>query len=115
MTFARTSGMEKVVNRQYTVLSDRVFGDTVVWATPSRRWRHGGDIALDTTLLIDVDGRSVARVSETLPDLPKPEEILRRIAKRQAEPRRLVRNNSCMSSRCSSSRAFQQGIWATVR
>ena len=72
---------EKVVNRQYTVLSDpgvrviRSYGLLHPGAGDM-----GGDIALDTTLLIDVDGRERwRRVSETLPDLPKPEEILRRI------------------------------------
>ena len=40
----------------------------------------GRDIALDTTLLVDVDGRERWRhVSQTLPDVPTPEEILMRI------------------------------------
>jgi hypothetical protein len=40
----------------------------------------GQDIALDTTLLVDVDGRERWRhVSQTLPDVPTPEEILMRI------------------------------------
>jgi hypothetical protein len=40
----------------------------------------GGDIALDTTLLIDVDGRERwRRTSQTLPDLPTAEQILARI------------------------------------
>jgi hypothetical protein len=40
----------------------------------------GGDIALDTTLFIDTDGRERwRRISQTLPDLPTAEEILARI------------------------------------
>jgi len=40
----------------------------------------GKDIALDTTLLVDVDGRvRWRRVSETLPDLPTAEQVLARI------------------------------------
>jgi len=40
----------------------------------------GQDIALDTTLLVDVDGRERWRhVSQTLPDVSTPEEILMRI------------------------------------
>jgi hypothetical protein len=42
----------------------------------------GQDIALDTTLLVDVDGRERWRhVSQTLSDLPTAEEILTRIHK----------------------------------
>jgi hypothetical protein len=40
----------------------------------------GKDIALDTTLLVEVDGRERwRRVSETLPDLPTAEQVLARI------------------------------------
>jgi hypothetical protein len=40
----------------------------------------GQDIALDTTLLVDVDGRERWRhVSQTLLDVPTTEEILMRI------------------------------------
>jgi hypothetical protein len=40
----------------------------------------GQDIALDTTLLVDVDGRERWRhVSQTLLDVPTTEEILTRI------------------------------------
>ena len=43
---------------------------------------NGQDIALDTTLLVDVDGRERWRhVSRTLSDLPTAEEILTRIRK----------------------------------
>ena len=72
---------EKVVNRQFTVLSDP--GARVI---RSYGLLHpaggidGGDIALDTSLLIDMDGRERwRRTSQTLPDLPTAEEILTRI------------------------------------
>jgi hypothetical protein len=43
----------------------------------------GHDVALDTTLLVDVDGRERWRhVSQTLSDLPTAEEILTRIPKK---------------------------------
>jgi hypothetical protein len=43
----------------------------------------GHDVALDTTLLVDVDGRERWRhVSQTLSDLPTAEEILTRIRKK---------------------------------
>ena len=72
---------QTVVNRQFTILSDP--GAQVI---RSYGLLHpgggidGGSIALDTTLLVDVDGRERWRhISETLPDLPTPEEIFRRI------------------------------------
>ena len=72
---------EKVVDRQFTVLSDP--GAQVI---RSYGLLHpaggidGGDIALDTILFIDVDGRERwRRTSQTLPDLPTAEEILARI------------------------------------
>jgi peroxiredoxin len=72
---------EKVVNRQFTILSDpgarmfRTYGVVHLGAG-----MEGGDIALDTTLLVDTDGRERWRhVSETLSDLPTAAEILTRI------------------------------------
>jgi peroxiredoxin len=72
---------EKVVHRQFTILSDpgaqviRTYG----LVHPSAG-KEGEDIALDTTLLVDADGRERwRRVSATLPDLPGTEEILGRI------------------------------------
>jgi peroxiredoxin len=72
---------EKVVDRQFPVLSDprarviRSYG-----LLHSAGGVDGGDIALDTTLLIDVDGRERwRRTSQTLPDLPSAEQILARI------------------------------------
>lgn len=69
------------MNRQFTILSDpgarviRFYG--LLHPTAGM---EGQDIALDTTLLVDVDGRERwRRVSETLPDLPTAEEILTRI------------------------------------
>jgi peroxiredoxin len=72
---------EKVVDRQFPVLSDprarviRSYG-----LLHPAGGVDGGDIALDTTLLIDVDGRERwRRTSQTLPDLPSAEQILARI------------------------------------
>lgn len=72
---------EKVVNRQITILSDpsaRLI-QTYGLVHPGAGM-EGEDIALDTTLLVDTDGRERWRhVSETLPDLPTAAEILTRI------------------------------------
>jgi peroxiredoxin len=72
---------ETVVNQQFTILSDpgaqviRTYG-----LVHPHSGIDGGDIALDTTLLVDVDGRERWRhVSQTLPDLPTTEEVLTRI------------------------------------
>ena len=47
---------------------------------------EGNDIALDTTLLVDADGRERWRhVSETLPDLPTAAETLKHIRETPAE------------------------------
>ena len=72
---------QKVADRQYTILSDpgarviRSYGVLHPGAGIS-----GDDIALDTTLLVDVNRQERwRRVSETLPDLPSAEETLKRI------------------------------------
>ncbi|PYT57616.1 MAG: hypothetical protein DMG46_13540 [Acidobacteria bacterium] len=72
---------EKVVDRQFTILSDpeaqviRAYG-----LVHSSAGKEGQDIALDTTLLVDADGREHwRRVSATLPDIPSADEILGRI------------------------------------
>jgi len=77
---------EKVVDRQFTILSDpaaqviRTYG-----LVHSRAGKEGEDIALDTTLLVDADGREHwRRVSATLPDIPSADEIFRRI--RESNP-----------------------------
>jgi hypothetical protein len=47
----------------------------------------GGDIALDTTLLVDGGGRERWRhVSQTLSDVPTVEEVLKRIRDTAAPP-----------------------------
>ncbi len=70
-----------MANRQFTILSDP--GARVIRSyglLHSGAGMEGQDIALDTTLLVDVDGRERwRRVSETLPDLATAEEILTRI------------------------------------
>ena len=69
------------MNRQFTILSDP--GARVIRSyglLQPNAGMEGQDIALDTTLLVDVDGRERwRRVSETLPDLPTAEEILTHI------------------------------------
>lgn len=78
-----------IVNRQFTVLSDpgaqviRTYGIVHPGAG-----QDGKDIALDTTVFIDVDGRERWRhVSQTLPDLPTPQEVLTRIRQTPAAPK----------------------------
>lgn len=70
-----------VVDRQFTVLSDpdaqvvHAFG----LAHPGAGM-EGNDIALDTTLFIDADGRERWRhFSESLPDLPTSAETIKHI------------------------------------
>jgi peroxiredoxin len=72
---------EKTVDRRFTVLSDpgarviRTYGVL----HPGAGYM-GQDIALDTSLLVDVDGRERWRqVSQTLPDLPRARDVLARI------------------------------------
>jgi peroxiredoxin len=75
------STWEKVVNRQFTILSDP--GARVIRAyglIHPNAGSEGEDIALDTTLLVDENGRERWRhVSETLTDLPAADEILKRL------------------------------------
>ena len=77
---------EKVVDRRFTILSDpgaqviRTYG-----LVHSSAGKEGQDIALDTTLLVDADGRERwRRVSATLPDIPSADELLGRI--RESKP-----------------------------
>lgn len=72
---------KSVVNRQFTILSDpeaqviRTYG-----LVHAHAGKAGEDIALDTNLLVDVDGRERWRhVSRTLPDLLTAKDILTRI------------------------------------
>lgn len=79
---------DKVVNRQFTVLSDP--GARVIHSyglVHPGAGRNGEDIALDTSVLIEADGRERwRRVSATLPDLPSPEEIVKRIRETKTRP-----------------------------
>ena len=80
---------ESVVNRQFTILSDP---DAQVIRTYGLVHAHAGkageDIALDTTLLVDVDGREKWRhVSRTLPDLLKAKDTLTRIREGKDNPK----------------------------
>jgi peroxiredoxin len=77
-----------VVNHQITILSDP--GAQVI-KSYGLNHRNAGidgqDIALDTTLLVDVDGREQWRhVSQTLRDIPTAEETLTRILETPSRP-----------------------------
>ena len=69
------------MNRRFTILSDPGAQVITSYGLLHRgAGMDGQDIALDTTLLVDVDGRERWRhVSQTLPDVSTPEEILMRI------------------------------------
>ena len=69
------------MNRRFAILSDPGAQVITSYGLLHRgAGTDGQDIALDTTLLVDVDGRERWRhVSQTLPDVPTPEEILMRI------------------------------------
>ena len=71
---------DKMTNQQFTILSDP--GAQVIrsYGLLHEKGHFGDDIAIRTTLFIDADGRERwRRVSESIPDIPKPEEILARI------------------------------------
>lgn len=70
----------QVVKRRFSVLSDP--GARVIrkYGLLHPSGGSGEDIALDTTLLVDEQGRELwRRVSETLPDLLTAEETLERV------------------------------------
>jgi peroxiredoxin len=71
------------VNRRFAILSDPGAQVITSYGLLHRgAGTDGQDIALDTTLLVDVDGRERWRhVGQTLSDLPTAEEILTRIRK----------------------------------
>jgi peroxiredoxin len=69
------------VDRQFTILSDP--GARVIRSyglIHSGAGMEGQDIALDTTVLVDENGREGWRhVSETITDVPAADEVLKRI------------------------------------
>ncbi len=71
---------EKVTGRQFSILSDP---DAMVirrYGLLHQKGRGQTDIAIRTTLFVDAEGRERwRRVSDTIPDIPKAEEILKRI------------------------------------
>ena len=71
------------MNRRFAILSDPGAQVITSYGLQHRgAGTDGQDIALDTTLLVDVDGRERWRhVGQTLSDLPTAEEILTRIRK----------------------------------
>ena len=71
---------DKVTGKEFTILSDP--GAQVIrsYGLLHEKGRLGDDIAIRTTLFIDAEGRERwRRVSETIPDIPKAEEVLSRI------------------------------------
>jgi peroxiredoxin len=75
---------EKVLGRQFVILSDP--GASVIrrYGLLHMAGRGETDIALRTTLLIDRQGvEQWRRVSETVPDIPKADDILARIRQSQ--------------------------------
>jgi peroxiredoxin len=72
---------DTVVNRRFIILSDPGAQVITSYGLLHRgAGMNGQDIALDTTLLVDVDGRERWRhVSQTLLDVPSTEEVLMRI------------------------------------
>lgn len=72
----------QVLGRRFTVLSDpeaRVIRQYGILD-------EGEDIALDTTVFVGPDGRERWRhISATLPDLPTPEQTLKRVRQSLAE------------------------------
>jgi len=71
---------DKVTNRQFTILSDP--GAQVIrsYGLLHEKGRLDADIAIRTTLFVDGEGRERwRRVSDTIPDIPKAEDVLKRI------------------------------------
>lgn len=71
---------EKVAQKQFPVLSDSSAVVIRQYGLLHPNGKSNADIALRTTLLIDAQGiEQWRRVSETVPDIPKADEILTRI------------------------------------
>jgi len=71
---------DKMTGQQFTILSDP--GAQVIrsYGLLHEKGHFGDDIAIRTTLFVDGEGRERwRRVSESIPDIPKPEEVLSRI------------------------------------
>ena len=71
---------EKMTGRQFSILSDP--GAMVIrrYGLLHQKGRGQTDIAIRTTLFVDAEGRERwRRVSDTIPDIPGAEEILKRI------------------------------------
>src|SRR5258708_36900136 len=73
---------EKVAQKQFPTLSDSGAVTIRKYGLLHPAGKGDTDIALRTTLLIDAQGiEQWRRISETVPDIPKAEEILARIRK----------------------------------
>jgi peroxiredoxin len=80
---------EAVANKRFRLLSDP---DTEVirrYGLLHAAGRGGEDIAIRATILVDGERRERwRRVSETVPDIPKADEVLRQVADALAPPER---------------------------
>jgi peroxiredoxin len=71
---------ETVTDQQFTILCDPDAMVTRRYGLLHEKGRGHSDIAIRTTLFIDAEGRERwRRVSETIPDIPKAAEMLKRI------------------------------------
>jgi len=71
---------DKITGRQFTILSDPGAHVIRSYGLLHEKGHFGDDIAIRTTLFVDGEGRERwRRVSESIPDIPKPEEVLSRI------------------------------------
>lgn len=75
-----TDVWQKVAQKQFPILSDPGAVVTRKYGLLHPDGKSGTDIALRTTLLIDAQGiEQWRRISETVPDIPKADDILTRI------------------------------------
>ncbi len=71
---------EKVVNRQFSVLSDPELRVIRAYGLLQEKGTNDADIAIRTSVLVDEKGIEVfRRISATAADIPKSEELLQRI------------------------------------
>ena len=71
---------DKITNQQFTILSDPGAKVIRTYGLLHENGRPGENIAIRTTLFVDAEGRERwRRVSESIPDIPKAEDVLNRI------------------------------------
>jgi peroxiredoxin len=75
---------DKMTGRQFTILGDPGAAVIQRYGLLHEKGRGDSDIAIRTTVFVDPEGReSWRRVSDTIPDIPKAEEILKRLRETQ--------------------------------